>query len=141
MNEKLLNREIAFKDLMDRKQAMNTAIPSDIAVPCARINAVNKYRYLCLDTMKILYIERDKHRISIHTEARIYFMVRIIKNITEKLDGSYFFQCNSSYIGKMNILPSSGNYTGYNAWHNRLKRIKLVTSSKKSAFLVHYKFR
>lgn len=61
----------------------------------------NDYGYLRLDTTKILYIERDKHRISIHTEKQIHSMVGTIKEIAERLDGNHFFRCNSGYIVNM----------------------------------------
>jgi mannitol/fructose-specific phosphotransferase system IIA component (Ntr-type) len=37
---KLLNRDIALKDLLDREQAMSTAMPNGIAIPRAKTNAV-----------------------------------------------------------------------------------------------------
>jgi mannitol/fructose-specific phosphotransferase system IIA component (Ntr-type) len=39
---KLLNRDTALKDLMDREQTMSTAIPNGIAVPHAKTNAVQE---------------------------------------------------------------------------------------------------
>jgi PTS system nitrogen regulatory IIA component len=39
---KLLNRDIAFKDILDREQAMSTAIPNGIALPRAKTNAVQE---------------------------------------------------------------------------------------------------
>ncbi|MDR2742308.1 MAG: LytTR family DNA-binding domain-containing protein [Treponema sp.] len=61
----------------------------------------NDYGHLRLDTMKILYIGRDKHRISIHTEKQIHSMVGTIKETAERLDNSHFFRCNSGYIVNM----------------------------------------
>jgi mannitol/fructose-specific phosphotransferase system IIA component (Ntr-type) len=40
--EKLLNRAIALKDLLDREQAMSTGIPNGIAIPHAKTNAVQE---------------------------------------------------------------------------------------------------
>jgi PTS system nitrogen regulatory IIA component len=40
--EKLLNRDSAFKDLLDREQAMSTAILNGIAIPHAKTNAVQE---------------------------------------------------------------------------------------------------
>jgi PTS system nitrogen regulatory IIA component len=40
--DKLLNRETAFKDLMEREQTMSTAIPNGIAIPHAKTAAVKK---------------------------------------------------------------------------------------------------
>jgi PTS system nitrogen regulatory IIA component len=37
---KLLNRDTALKDLLDREQAMSTAIPNGIAIPHAKTNTV-----------------------------------------------------------------------------------------------------
>jgi mannitol/fructose-specific phosphotransferase system IIA component (Ntr-type) len=39
---KLLNRDIALKDLLDREQTMSTAIPNGIALPRAKTNAVQE---------------------------------------------------------------------------------------------------
>ncbi|MDR1149525.1 MAG: PTS sugar transporter subunit IIA [Spirochaetaceae bacterium] len=39
---KLLNRDIALKDLLEREQAMSTAIPNGIALPHAKTNAVQE---------------------------------------------------------------------------------------------------
>jgi PTS system nitrogen regulatory IIA component len=40
--DKLLNRDIALKDLLDREQTMSTAIPNGIALPHAKTNAVQE---------------------------------------------------------------------------------------------------
>jgi mannitol/fructose-specific phosphotransferase system IIA component (Ntr-type) len=37
---KLLNRDMALKDLLDREQVMSTAMPNGIAIPHAKTNAV-----------------------------------------------------------------------------------------------------
>jgi mannitol/fructose-specific phosphotransferase system IIA component (Ntr-type) len=37
---KLIDRDVALKDLLDREQTMSTAIPNGIAVPHAKTNAV-----------------------------------------------------------------------------------------------------
>jgi mannitol/fructose-specific phosphotransferase system IIA component (Ntr-type) len=39
---KLLNRETALKDLLDREQTMSTGIPNGIAIPHTKTNAVQK---------------------------------------------------------------------------------------------------
>jgi PTS system nitrogen regulatory IIA component len=39
---KLLNRDIALKDLLDREQTMSTGIPNGIALPHAKTNAVQE---------------------------------------------------------------------------------------------------
>jgi mannitol/fructose-specific phosphotransferase system IIA component (Ntr-type) len=39
---KLLNLDIALKDLLDREQAMSTAIPNSIAIPHAKTTAVQE---------------------------------------------------------------------------------------------------
>jgi PTS system nitrogen regulatory IIA component len=39
---KLLNRDTALKDLLDREQAMSTAIPNGIAIPHTKTNAVQE---------------------------------------------------------------------------------------------------
>jgi PTS system nitrogen regulatory IIA component len=39
---KLLNRDIALKDLMEREQTMSTAIPNGIAIPHAKTTAVQE---------------------------------------------------------------------------------------------------
>jgi PTS system nitrogen regulatory IIA component len=39
---KLLNPDIALKDLLDREQVMSTAIPNGIAIPHAKTNAVQE---------------------------------------------------------------------------------------------------
>jgi PTS system nitrogen regulatory IIA component len=42
MRGKLLNRDTALKDLLDREQAMSTGIPNGIAIPRAKTNAVQE---------------------------------------------------------------------------------------------------
>jgi PTS system nitrogen regulatory IIA component len=42
VQDKLLNRDIALKDLMEREQTMSTAIPNGIAIPHAKTTAVQK---------------------------------------------------------------------------------------------------
>jgi mannitol/fructose-specific phosphotransferase system IIA component (Ntr-type) len=39
---KLLNRDMALKDLLDRERTMSTAIPNGIAIPHAKTNAVQE---------------------------------------------------------------------------------------------------
>jgi mannitol/fructose-specific phosphotransferase system IIA component (Ntr-type) len=39
---KLLNRDMALKNLLDREQTMSTAIPNGIAIPHAKTNAVHE---------------------------------------------------------------------------------------------------
>jgi PTS system nitrogen regulatory IIA component len=39
---KLLNRDVALKDLLDREQAMSTGIPNGIALPHAKTTAVQE---------------------------------------------------------------------------------------------------
>jgi DNA-binding LytR/AlgR family response regulator len=57
--------------------------------------------FIRLDMMKILYVERDRHRIAVHTDQGVYSAVGTIKGIEEKLDGGHFFRCNSGYIVNM----------------------------------------
>jgi mannitol/fructose-specific phosphotransferase system IIA component (Ntr-type) len=42
VNGKLLDPAAALKDLMNREQAMSTAIPNGIAIPHAKTNAVQE---------------------------------------------------------------------------------------------------
>jgi mannitol/fructose-specific phosphotransferase system IIA component (Ntr-type) len=42
VQKKLLNRDIALKDLLDREQTMSTGIPNGIAIPHAKTNAVQE---------------------------------------------------------------------------------------------------
>jgi PTS system nitrogen regulatory IIA component len=41
-NDKLLDRDIALKDLMEREQTMSTAIPNGMAIPHAKTTAVQE---------------------------------------------------------------------------------------------------
>ncbi|MDR3123590.1 MAG: LytTR family DNA-binding domain-containing protein [Treponema sp.] len=61
----------------------------------------NESGFIRLDMMKILYIERDRHRVLVYTEDSAYSTVGTIKNIEAKLDGGHFFRCNSGYIVNM----------------------------------------
>jgi DNA-binding LytR/AlgR family response regulator len=54
-----------------------------------------------LDMMEILYVERDRHRVSVHTKNRVYSAVGTIKEMEAKLEGGHFFRCNSGYIVNM----------------------------------------
>jgi DNA-binding LytR/AlgR family response regulator len=90
----------------------------------------NEYGYLRLDSTKIFYIERDKHRISIHTEEKIYSKVGTIREIAEKLDGDHFFQCNSGYIVNMShVIGVQDNFVLVGKYKLQISR------PKKKAFM------
>ncbi|MDR3192002.1 MAG: LytTR family DNA-binding domain-containing protein [Treponema sp.] len=61
----------------------------------------NESGFTRLDMRKILYVERDRHRVLVHTEDRVYSAVGTIKSIEAKLDTGYFSRCNSGYIVNM----------------------------------------
>lgn len=51
-----------------------------------------------LNVEKIFYIERDRHRIKIHTEPAVHSMVGTVKDATGELSGKGFVLCNSGYL-------------------------------------------
>jgi DNA-binding LytR/AlgR family response regulator len=61
----------------------------------------HEHGLLRLDAGGIYYIEREKHRVSIHTTEDTYAIVGTIKDLEAKLDRRYFFRCNSGYIVNM----------------------------------------
>ena len=67
--------------------------------PCLTLH--EESGFIRLDIMKILYAERDRHRVSIHTENYVHSMVGTIKSLETKLDAGCFFRCNSGYIVNM----------------------------------------
>ncbi|MDR2071386.1 MAG: LytTR family DNA-binding domain-containing protein [Treponema sp.] len=61
----------------------------------------NENGFTRLDIIKILYVERDRHRVLVHTETHTYSTVGTIKEIEAKLGSGHFFRCNSGYIVNM----------------------------------------
>jgi DNA-binding LytR/AlgR family response regulator len=61
----------------------------------------NESGFIRLNIMRVLYVERDRHRVVVYTENHIYSTVGTIKNIEKKLDARCFSRCNSGYIINM----------------------------------------
>jgi DNA-binding LytR/AlgR family response regulator len=85
---------------------------------------------LRLDMMNIYYVERIKHRVSIHTGEAAYSIVGTIKEIESKLDPRYFFRCNSGYIVNMaQVTGVQDNFVLLGAYRLQISR------PKKKAFM------
>ncbi|MDR1218451.1 MAG: LytTR family DNA-binding domain-containing protein [Treponema sp.] len=95
-----------------------------------RLIISNEYGVVRLDPMDILYIERDRHRVSVHTGTHTYSMVGTIKEIQKKLDGDHFFRCNSGYI--VNMFHVTGIQDNFALVENHKLQI---SRPKKKAFL------
>ncbi|MDR2178327.1 MAG: LytTR family DNA-binding domain-containing protein [Treponema sp.] len=58
----------------------------------------NENGFIRLEMMKILYVERDRHRVLVYMEHHVYSAVGTIKDMEARLEGGQFFRCNSGYI-------------------------------------------
>jgi DNA-binding LytR/AlgR family response regulator len=54
-----------------------------------------------LDSAKILFVERDRHRVVFHAEKKAWSAVGTIRETELTLQGGDFFRCNSGYIVNM----------------------------------------
>jgi DNA-binding LytR/AlgR family response regulator len=90
----------------------------------------HEHGLLRLDAAGIYYIEREKHRVSIHTGEDTYSIVGTIKEIESKLDRRYFFRCNSGYIVNMErVTEVRDNFVFLGAYKLQISR------PKKKAFM------
>jgi DNA-binding LytR/AlgR family response regulator len=58
----------------------------------------NENGFVRLEMMKILYVERDRHRVLVYMEHQVHSAVGTIKDMETRLAGGHFFRCNSGYL-------------------------------------------
>jgi PTS system fructose-specific IIC component/PTS system nitrogen regulatory IIA component len=89
IQDKLLNRDIALKDLLDREQTMSTGIPNGIAIPRAKTNAVQELTVAI--GIKKSGVDFDS---ALDDKTRIIILALAPP---QKIKSLYIYSCNNHY--------------------------------------------